>query len=259
MVVDAEATGDAGCDWGIIFSRFPFAFTDGFGRLLQARRERGTANLLMDWYLELQDYVIGYVQMSVEMLRSLRSFSLEDCVPYDLNAATASSSSSLQSNGPRGRRRNMAAQASRMTTSRMPELEETDINKLQADQATSTPQSLSIRPLEPSFLKDEDYPPGWLVFDPVLGVVSKVEADKFKQEYEQKRAMELKQSPQRQKQSSSPRRQTPQSVQRKQQASPPHFKSNSNIKSTPSRPLRSANVMPNASTMHTPQTIAANG
>ena len=35
--------------------------------------------------------------------------------------------------------------------------------------------------LEPAFLKDSDYPEGWMVFHPLLGVVLKQEADKFDQ------------------------------------------------------------------------------
>jgi hypothetical protein len=33
--------------------------------------------------------------------------------------------------------------------------------------------------IEPAFLNDQDYPPGWLVYHPVLGVVPKEEADKY--------------------------------------------------------------------------------
>lgn len=42
--------------------------------------------------------------------------------------------------------------------------------------------------IEPAFLKDSDYPPGWLVFHPQLGVVKKDAADKFNaSKQEQKR------------------------------------------------------------------------
>jgi hypothetical protein len=33
--------------------------------------------------------------------------------------------------------------------------------------------------IEPAFLNDQDYPPGWLVYHPLLGVVPKEEADKY--------------------------------------------------------------------------------
>ena len=38
--------------------------------------------------------------------------------------------------------------------------------------------------IEPAFLKEEDYPPGWLVYHPVLGVVPKTEADRYPKEEE---------------------------------------------------------------------------
>eukprot|EP00521_Asterionellopsis_glacialis_P019140 CAMPEP_0195314834 /NCGR_PEP_ID=MMETSP0708-20121125/2639_1 /TAXON_ID=33640 /ORGANISM="Asterionellopsis glacialis, Strain CCMP134" /LENGTH=175 /DNA_ID=CAMNT_0040379919 /DNA_START=21 /DNA_END=548 /DNA_ORIENTATION=- len=38
--------------------------------------------------------------------------------------------------------------------------------------------------IEPAFLKEEDYPPGWLVYHPVLGVVPKAEADRYRTEEE---------------------------------------------------------------------------
>lgn len=41
---------------------------------------------------------------------------------------------------------------------------------------TSTPE------LEPAFLHDKDYPPGWMVYHPVLGVVAKEKADEFDRE-----------------------------------------------------------------------------
>mmetsp|Transcript_30276 Transcript_30276/g.69801 ORF Transcript_30276/g.69801 Transcript_30276/m.69801 type:complete len:95 (-) Transcript_30276:149-433(-) len=34
--------------------------------------------------------------------------------------------------------------------------------------------------LEPAFLNEKDYPPGWLVFHPVLGVVAKTDLDAYK-------------------------------------------------------------------------------
>ena len=38
--------------------------------------------------------------------------------------------------------------------------------------------------IEPAFLRDSDYPAGWLVYHPVLGVVDKVAADKYNKEQE---------------------------------------------------------------------------
>mmetsp|Transcript_43112 Transcript_43112/g.104333 ORF Transcript_43112/g.104333 Transcript_43112/m.104333 type:complete len:294 (+) Transcript_43112:143-1024(+) len=44
--------------------------------------------------------------------------------------------------------------------------------------------------LEPAFLNPEDYPPGWLVFHPELGVVSKEEADAYDHHGETNQASE---------------------------------------------------------------------
>lgn len=37
-------------------------------------------------------------------------------------------------------------------------------------------------PLEPAFLNKDDYPPGWLVFHPILGISSVQEVDQYKEE-----------------------------------------------------------------------------
>jgi hypothetical protein len=37
--------------------------------------------------------------------------------------------------------------------------------------------------IEPAFLNEEDYPPGWLVYHPVLGVVPKEEADQYDRQW----------------------------------------------------------------------------
>lgn len=42
----------------------------------------------------------------------------------------------------------------------------------------------SDREIEPAFLREEDYPPGWLVYHPVHGVISKLDADKIRREGE---------------------------------------------------------------------------
>lgn len=249
-----------GTNFGILVAIlviYLFQRKDGFGRVLAARRERGLLNATMDCLLEIQDYVVSYVQMAVELCRNLRLHYLgnllEDWFASDMNIH-ATQNSSVHT--PRGRRRSTAAPvASRMETGRMPELEETDADKLKAASGIAT---IINGPLEPTFLKDEDYPPQWLVFDPVLGVVSKVEADKHREEERKKQHAD--QEPQRQSAQSakpvSPRRLPPQIEQRKQQ-SPANYQSNSN----PPCPIRNQpNVIPNASAaMMAPQTIAANG
>jgi hypothetical protein len=51
--------------------------------------------------------------------------------------------------------------------------------------------------LEPAFLKESDYPPGWMVYHPVLGVVSKEEADKYNKGIQQQTPSRKQQPPAR--------------------------------------------------------------
>ena len=242
--------------------------------------------------------------MLMEVFRNLRCHLLAngDEWLHDLNMP-ASPLSTVNDNddsflnamtGPRGgrSRRNMGGApggvASRMATGRMPELEETDIHKQQQQQQQEEGEERASQdyyyvdkentdPLEPAFLRDDDYPPGWLVFDPILGVVSKAEADKDKREQRIKR--ELQQQTQKKAQQSlaasqtkSPMRQQSQQQQQQQQQQPNlHPKQHSISQQQPTakpststattRPLRTNNVMPNASpAMHFSQnSIAANG
>lgn len=199
---------------------------------------------------------MAYSQMAAELFRNLQSLTFEEWLPYDFNAVSTQGAVSLQTNSARGRRRNTAAQSSRMPTSRMPELEETDVNRLEVDRDQSRNRSKNIAPIEPAFLRDEDYPPGWLVFDPDLGVVSKVDADKHKQEHEQKQTAEPNQQPQHTINAATPPRQGPQGTPRNQSSSS-HFKPSPSKTPTPARSLRA--TMPSTSPMHSPPTIAANG
>jgi hypothetical protein len=232
--------------------------------------------------LEVQEYAIAYGQMALEFCRKLRCYMLangDDWYHHDISMTSSSPLAALHATGPRGRRR-AAPVASRLVSNRMPELEETDVNQQLMQQQLDESQHQAeyqqqldllnkenTDPLEPAFLRDEDYPPGWLVFDPVLGVVSKTEADNYRRKQNQEQR-----SPSRPaKPSSSSPRAHPQPLAKspnlregnrkgmtQQQKSPPQqqYKTNTN---TPTRPLRTNNAMQSASAMHTPQTIAANG
>lgn len=48
-------------------------------------------------------------------------------------------------------------------------------------------------PLEPAFLKESDYPSGWMVYHPVLGVVVKTEADKYDREQQREKKQQQQQ------------------------------------------------------------------
>lgn len=70
----------------------------------------------------------------------------------------------------------------------MPELEVMDTSSsffFGDDDDDNNIKAYNTDPLEPTFLKDEDYPPGWLVYDPILGIISKEELDKHHQQQKQ--------------------------------------------------------------------------
>ena len=65
----------------------------------------------------------------------------------------------------------------------MPELEEM---KLASRSEDDNEETRSMDELEPAFLREEDYPPGWMVYDRESGVILKTEADKLKQKRQQR-------------------------------------------------------------------------
>jgi hypothetical protein len=241
----------------------------------------------MDMILEVQEYTIAYGQMAIEFCRKLRCYILangDEWYHHDIMTMPSSSpnpATALLASGPRGRRR-AAPIASRLVSSRMPELEETDVNKQlqqqlldesqhqqdQSQQKEGLINKENTDPLEPAFLRDEDYPPGWLVFDPVLGVVSKAEADNYRRKQNQEQRLPCqppksssspRQSPQPLANSPNLREPNKKGIQLQQKSSSQQYKTNSKDTSTPNRPLRANNGIPSASAMHKPQTIAANG
>lgn len=279
-----------------IFVIYFFQKQDGFGRLLEARRERGLTNAIMDMILEAHDYIVGFSQMMMEIFRNLRSHLVSNNDDWLHDVAMPPNENGYRTNGLRGRRGRHgimgAPVASRIANIQMPELEETDSRKRQQQVEEEDvlgllgPSSSSAKhddsvdkenrlPLEPAFLNDVDYPPGWLVFDPVLGVISKAEADKYKRELTVKREQQQQQQ-NRKTQSSTmpakfPMRQQPQHqpLQQQQQQQQQGLKQHATMTqpaakpSNPTaatRPLRPSTVMPNASAMHfSPNSIAANG
>lgn len=166
------------------------------------RDERGVGQAMMDIVLEVHDYMVGYYQMILEILRNLRSHLLamnngDDLFDFSLQDSPLSPSSSFlnmtANDGPRvgsGRNRRgmmggVASLTSRIgvssSTADMPELEEMDNDSNFLEEVEGDFMGAFCRentdPLPPAFLRDEDYPPGWLVYDVDLGVVSKKDAD----------------------------------------------------------------------------------
>lgn len=231
---------------------------DGFGRLLAARRDRGLLSATLDIIVEGAAYIKSSVQIVLELFRNLRCHLLANGDDWLFTEPTMPTSPMSTSGSPkaRGRRRNaasvMAPVTSRIVTGRLPELEDLDETKRNQDDETNEESLDTTREntnsLEPAFVKDEDYPPGWLVFDPHLGIVSKAEADRYKRDQMRKRAEHVKQ----QNFDTHDKQQQPQPQQKLDTK-------DSKCNNPQNRPLRTNNAMPKASQMHTPQTIAANG
>lgn len=155
--------------------------------------------------LEIWDYSRTYFQIGIEMLRNMRLLLTSSTGVYaedDAGGLTLAARSTKNGRNKRRRRFNEPSCSS------MPELEEAPIDdanggEIKAEYASEPIKSLQTKPIEnekekalpaprpkkrdeiePAFLKEEDYPPGWLVYHPVLGVVPKTEADRYREEEE---------------------------------------------------------------------------
>jgi hypothetical protein len=69
-----------------------------------------------------------------------------------------------------------------LSNRKLPELQEMATAQPSQQQQTLHPSSFEEEELEPAFLKDQDYPPGWMVYDKEMGVILKTRADKLQQE-----------------------------------------------------------------------------
>jgi hypothetical protein len=182
---------------------------------------QGIWNTLIDVVFGAMDTIRAYYQISLELLRSLRLLlGLEDDTVGGVRRGLRSHSGSeppplLLSDEQQeeednqtttARRKRLAARPNQNKT-RLPELESSSfatdngsqtprngkVSSLQQHKSYSQPASPQMRQsrqqqllnrddIEPAFLNDEDYPPGWLVYHSVLGVVPKEEADQHDRE-----------------------------------------------------------------------------
>jgi hypothetical protein len=184
--------------------------------------EDGWQQTLLECMLGLREVIRAYYQMACELLRSVRH-GTNDNSPPPLALATArhlmQSPSSLGGSGGtppplvvvplEGEEQQTQTQA--QTTASLPPhnktsssprfhkhnstsstLESSSSSAAARSQSPSTtsssssslPNAPSIQEeIEPAFLDEKDYPPGWLVYHPVLGVVTKEEADQHDREH----------------------------------------------------------------------------
>jgi hypothetical protein len=178
---------------------FPF-----LGTLLQRwrsyfPRELTVREFLCELWWSVHDYTRAYMQMGMEQVRRLVSRDSENAV-------------ALSPARNRVRRRRIR----RETSSSMPELEDVPDSEQSGGPPGGFPENLSsfamngtsdtirnrhaepemlrrnnvpipqhrVNDMEPAFLNDRDYPPGWMVYHRVLGVVPKTEADRYDREPE---------------------------------------------------------------------------
>lgn len=129
-------------------------------------REEGWQQAMLECILGIKEIASAYHQMARELIRSIRQYR-----------------TSLSSNTTQAQRAIGGAPPPLVTVP----LVESDTTKSRPENSSSDTKkytlpksqfSLESR-IEPAFLDEKDYPPGWLVYHPRLGVVPKDEADKF--------------------------------------------------------------------------------
>jgi len=129
-------------------------------------REEGWQQAMLECILGIKEIASAYHQMARELIRSIR----QNHISMPSNAAHSQMS--------------IGGAPPPLVT--VP-LEESDATKSRSENSSSDTKkhtlsrsqfSIESR-IEPAFLDEKDYPPGWLVYHPSLGVVPKDEADKF--------------------------------------------------------------------------------
>jgi hypothetical protein len=164
-------------------------------------RELTNWEFLCELWWSIHDYTRAYMQMGMEQIRRL--------VTWDSESAAA-----LSTARNRVRRRRIR----RETSSIMPELEDVTVpdseqtggppggfpdntSSFAVNGTSDTIRNRHAEPevlrrnnvpipqhrandIEPAFLNDRDYPPGWIVYHRVLGVVPKTEADRYDRGHE---------------------------------------------------------------------------
>ena len=163
--------------------------------------EDGLQQTLLECMLGLRDVTRAYYQMACELIRSLRQSHPHPPLPRGGDLMRSQRSLSGSSPPPlvvlppeegeeepqqETHRNNRASpRFPKQTTphesscvlepSRSPSLST-------SSSASSIPHAPSQDEIEPAFLDEKDYPPGWLVYHPLLGVVTKEEADNHDRE-----------------------------------------------------------------------------
>lgn len=90
-----------------------------------------------------------------------------------LNVLIAVSDNDLSQNSQESQPGINSERRTKRLSSAMPELEEATV---EATHTLGSNPNVSSTEIEPSFLDPKDYPTGWLIYDPKLGIVRQEEA-----------------------------------------------------------------------------------
>jgi len=131
-------------NWNVLFAILVVLFCHYKGRdVWYSLMDHGLFPTVFDYGYAGVDILKGYYQMACELLRSIQ--------------------------GP----------APTRLTSPPPLVVLNEEDTRAPSPSTSSTSNHSQGEVEPAFLNENDYPPGWLVYHGILGVVSKEEADEY--------------------------------------------------------------------------------
>jgi hypothetical protein len=171
----------------IVFLQFKSSLLNFFYNAM----EDGWQQTLLECLYGLLELLRAYYQMACELIRSLRLGSGPRPAPTTIRSHGASATNGSVPPPLVILPIEDANAAMPVPTSRTRNRSDARFNATHESSARSpspsTSSSSSLVPqaplvqeeIEPAFLSEKDYPPGWLVYHPVLGVVAKEEADQY--------------------------------------------------------------------------------
>ena len=130
--------------------------------------DEGIKQTFFNLILNLADIIRGYYQISRELIRSVGNYAQNPFPQVD-------SIHIQNSDNGRSGNRNFLQRGKRILSYGPPPPLMT-MKKVESPVINTTSSATSVnglKPLEPAFLNEDDYPPNWLVFHPTLGVISR--------------------------------------------------------------------------------------
>lgn len=130
--------------------------------------DEGIKQTFFNLILNLADIIRGYYQISRELIRSVGNYARNPFPQVD-------SIHMQNSDNGRSGNRNFLQRGKRILSYGPPPPLMT-MKKVESPVINTTSSATSVnglKPLEPAFLNEDDYPPNWLVFHPTLGVISR--------------------------------------------------------------------------------------